>query len=300
MVDVKKALQHELGPNLKVVEPVNRLTVLGVGGPADYIYEARSSDELMRSALIARSLKIPLQLVGAGSGLIFSDAGFKGLVVKNNFEGITEIPTEIPGQVILDVGSGTSLAKLVRFTAEKGYTGLERFVGLPGSVGGAVTFNIGPRDETIGSVVQSVTVLDITGRKRQVNQIDCLFTFGGSRFKGREEIVLSVQFRLASADRALVQNKLHLHLQQLQRPQGVQALQIFEEDKEDPARLIEAAGLAIAKVGGIGVVSGSPNFMTNLGHGTSENVLELVRELHGKVKEKYYTSLHPAFAYVGS
>lgn len=300
MVDVKKGLQQELGPALKVVEPVSRLTTLGVGGPADYLFEARSSDDLVRAFVTARSIKIPLQLLGAGSSVVFSDAGYKGLVVKNNFEGITEIPTERAGQVIVEVGSGTSLAKLVRFTAEKGYTGLERFVGVTASVGGAVAYNIGPRDETLGHSVEKVTVIDITGRNRQLLGSNCNFTLGSSRFRGREEIILSVQFMLATADPQLVQNKLRFFLEQLRQPQGVQAIQMFEEGKEDPARLIAALGLASYKVGGIAVVDDSPNFMTNLGHGTSENVLELIRSLHRQVKEKYYTSLRPAFLYVGS
>lgn len=301
MIEPKKILQQHLGSSLKLVEPLASYTTLEIGGPADFFFEAKTIDDLVKGAAAAKEAKLPFTVLGSGAAVLVSDVGYHGLVIRNLYEGIKEGATDNPIKFQVEVGSGTSLGKLVRFSIENGLSGLEGLAGLSGTIGGAITFNAGTHAEKISDSLDSVRIVDIIGQLRTAPKSDLQFGDDSSRFLGREEIILSAKFNLLKSDPGTIQQKINLAVAKLSdRPKDPRSIQAFRYlAGESPERLIKAVGLAGHKVGGAALLESNPNFIQNLGHATAENIVELVSLAKSKVKEKYYTDLEEAFLYLG-
>lgn len=301
MKEARKVLERELGNSLKVVEPLAKHTQLGIGGPGDFFYEAKSSDDLIRGVEAAKHAKIPFFILGSGSGTLISDVGFHGLVILNLYEGIKEIATDVHPRVQVETGSGTSLAKLVRYTIENNFSGLEGLAGLPGTVGGAVVFNSGTNGERIENSLDSVRTIDIVGLTRSVPKGECQFGYTTSRFLSREEVVISAKFNLTRSDAGTVGQGVTQAMSRLSdKPREPYTLQLFKYlSGESPEKFIGLVGLSGYTIGGAKIMESNPNFIQNLGHATAENVVEVVKLAKSKVKEKYYTDLQEAFLYIG-
>ncbi|HEU5111795.1 MAG TPA: FAD-binding protein, partial [Acidimicrobiia bacterium] len=119
--------------------PLGPFTTYKSGGPARYLAEvpdAGALDDLVASGVIA---DMAVLVLGRGSNLVVSDAGFDGLVIRlgQSFGGVEVDGTEVRA------GGAAPLAQVARTSVEAGLTGLEFFIGVPGSVGGAVRQNAG-------------------------------------------------------------------------------------------------------------------------------------------------------------
>ncbi|KKU46977.1 MAG: UDP-N-acetylenolpyruvoylglucosamine reductase [Microgenomates group bacterium GW2011_GWA2_46_7] len=131
---------------LKLNEPLSKYTYFKLGGPADLLYEARSVDELLSAVQSALLYKVPYLVIGGGSNLIVTDKGFRGLVIKNKtgniqlkgFAGGVEKGKLDLKEAIIQADSGVPANQLIRYSLDQGLSGLEQFLGLPGTVGGAV------------------------------------------------------------------------------------------------------------------------------------------------------------------
>ena len=299
MSDTKKILQDRLGPNLKIVEPLAPYSPIGVGGPADFFIEAKSPDELTRAKAAAREVKVPTFILGGGSGVLISDDGFHGLVIRNISEGVRELPADSPAVSLVEVSSGTSLAKLIRFTVDHNLSGLEFLSGQPGTVGGALVFNLEAGGERVSENLASLTVIDILGQIRTVPRHEGQFAAATSRFLGREEVILSAEFQLTRSDPSTITSKVNLALAKLGQSHP-RSLPMFRVPSgEDPARLISAVGLAGQTEGGAKIDEGNANLVVNTGHASASDVVSLISLAKEKVKAKYYTELKESFLYVG-
>ncbi len=301
MDEAKKILLSELGDNLKIVEPLAKYTTLGIGGAADFFWEAKSGDDLVKAVEAAKKARVQYFILGGGSSVLVSDVGFHGLVIRNQFEGIKESPTEMPGKVEVEVASGTSLAKLVRYSVENNFSGLEGLAGQPGSVGGAIVWNCGTNGDRISSHLTTLNILDIIGARRVVPKNDCQFDYMTSRFLGRPEVIISAKFALMRSDAGTVQANINQAMaKRSDKPKEPRVIEAFKYlSGESPERFITAVGLAGHKIGGAQIMPLSANHIQNLGQATSENVLELVELAKSKVEVKYYTSLQPSWLYLG-
>ena len=301
MDEARQILKSHLGKGLKVVESLSQYTLLGVGGHADFFFEAKSAEDLEKGIDAAKAAKVPFFILGGGSSVLVSDAGFHGLVIRNLYEGIKESPTETPIKVQVEVGSGTSLPKLVRYTSQNNFSGLEGLAGMAGTVGGSIVFNSATHGDRISDNLESVRVVDIIGQLRTVPKSDCQFDYASSRFLGRAEVILSAKFNLLRSDPGTINQKINIALAKISdKPKDPKILEIFKYlSGESPERFIEAVGLAGHKIGAAQIMTENANFIQNLGHATSENVTELVNLAKNKVKEKYYTELKESFLYLG-
>lgn len=301
MDEARQILKSHLGDGLKVVEQLSPYTILGVGGHADFFFEAKSAEDLEKAASAAKAAKVPFFILGSGSSVLVSDAGYHGLVIKNLFESIKESPTETPIKVQVEVASGTSLPKLIRYCLDNNFSGLEGLAGIAGTVGGSIVFNSAARGEVISDNLESIKVIDIIGQIRTVPKSDCQFDYGTSRFLGRSEVILSAKFNLLRSDPGTINQKINIALSKISdKPKDPKILEMFMYlSGESPERFIEAVGLSGHKIGGARIMSEHANFIQNMGHATSENIVELVNLAKVKVKEKYYTELRESFLYLG-
>lgn len=299
MSDNFQILEEKLGRGrIKVNEPLSLHTSFKIGGPANFFFEANSCEEVTNAVNGAEELKLPYLILGGGSNVLVGDKGFPGLVIRNKSKNIKVLgysgkvksrQSEVQN-VLLEVDAGVPFNQLVRFTIEEGLGGLEEFLGLPGTVGGAVMDNSHWHEKKIDELLVSKKTLG----------------------KG---IILSVVFGLKKDNKDILWQKARQAVEYRQRTQPLgfpSAGCTFRNVKKSEAArigtpnlttsagfLIEAAGLKGTQVGNAQVSTVHANFIVNLGGASAANVLELINLIKAKVKEKFNVTLKEEIVRVG-
>ena len=169
-----------------------------IGGQARFFFVAKNEREIIWAVTEAKSKNLPIFILGGGTNLLMSDEGWKGLVLKPGIEVL-----KAKGGTVV-VGAGVLMSDVLTFAAGKSLAGLEWAGGLPGTVGGAVRGNAGCFGGEIKDSIVSVRSFNMkTMALRERNARDCAFGYRESVFKKKncDEIILSVEFRLAKGDR---------------------------------------------------------------------------------------------------
>ena len=174
------------------------LTTLKVGGPARYFTEPKSAAEVAEAVTFARSKDLPLFVLGGGSNLVVSDAGWPGLVLKLAVRGIEEHTEN--GKTLFDVGAGEEWDRFVARAVARNCAGVECLSGIPGSVGGTPVQNVGAYGQEVSETIESVQVFDlIDGQVRELCAEACGFQYRTSIFNTSERgrfIILRVTYSL--------------------------------------------------------------------------------------------------------
>src|SRR3954467_4974853 len=184
---------------LKRKEPLGQYTTFRIGGPADLFYDATSADDLAGAVTAARDLGIDYFVLGLGANILVGDKGFRGLVIRN-----TSSHLKFLDDARLWVESGAVMAKLIPQAVERGWSGLEHYVGIPSTVGGAVWQNLHflspapERERTmfIAEVFASCEILSEENERKTVDADYVGFGYDDTVFHHRRDIVLSVTFKL--------------------------------------------------------------------------------------------------------
>jgi UDP-N-acetylmuramate dehydrogenase len=178
--------------------PLAPLTTFKVGGPARYFAEARSTAEVSEAVEFSRARSLKLFVLGGGSNLVISDAGWPGLVLKIGINGINHQHRR--GVAVFEAGAGEDWDKFVALTVAHNCAGLECLSGIPGSVGGTPVQNVGAYGQEVADTIESVQVLDLQdGEEKELLKEDCGFSYRSSVFnttKRGRYIVLRVNFAL--------------------------------------------------------------------------------------------------------
>ena len=174
------------------------LTTLKVGGPARYFTEPKSAAEVAEGVNFARSKDLPLFVLGGGSNLVVSDAGWPGLVLKLAVRGIEERTEN--GKTLFDVGAGEEWDRFVARAVARNCAGVECLSGIPGSVGGTPVQNVGAYGQEVSETIESVQVFDIIdGQVRELCAEACGLQYRTSIFNTSERgrfIILRVTYAL--------------------------------------------------------------------------------------------------------
>jgi UDP-N-acetylmuramate dehydrogenase len=174
------------------------LTTMGVGGPARFFVDASSTEEVREAIAYAKSRNLPLFILGGGSNLVVSDAGWPGLVLKMSLLGINHRHGH--GTAYFDVGAGEDWDSFVAATVQHNCAGIECLSGIPGSVGGTPVQNVGAYGQEVADTIDSVVALDIeSGEEEEFEKSDCGFGYRSSIFntsaRGRY-VILRVTYAL--------------------------------------------------------------------------------------------------------
>ncbi len=153
------ALEPSLPGRVERDAPLAGLTTYRVGGSAEVLVRARREGDLAVVAAALHRFPQPLLIVGRGSNLLVADAGFPGLVLllEGEFEEIT------PAGATVQAGGAVALPVLARRAAAAGLAGLEFYVGIPGTVGGAIRMNAGGHGQETREVLTSARIVDLLG-----------------------------------------------------------------------------------------------------------------------------------------
>jgi UDP-N-acetylmuramate dehydrogenase len=179
-------------------KPLAPLTTFGIGGPARWFAEATSENEIAEAAAWADKRGVPLFVLGGGSNLLVSDAGFDGLVLRVGLRGITA--ADAPGVRIYQVAAGEDWDHFVERSVEEGCAGVECLAGIPGTVGGTPVQNVGAYGQEVASVIAQVRAFDLQARAFiEFAAAQCGFAYRRSRFNSVDRgryIVTRVDYRL--------------------------------------------------------------------------------------------------------
>ena len=190
------------------------LTTFKIGGPARYFVEATSPGEVQEAVTFARSRNLSLFVLGGGSNLVVSDAGWSGLVLKVAIPGIEQRSGhDDAGKVWFDVGAGESWDRFVSHAVMARCAGVECLSGIPGSVGGTPVQNVGAYGQEVSDTVESVEVFDLKeGQVRELCREACGFSYRGSIFNTTERgrfIILRVRHALEPGGAPIGMNTDH-------------------------------------------------------------------------------------------
>src|SRR5213594_2321702 len=157
-------------------EPLARYTTWRIGGPARYLALPADSEDVVRALEMAQERGLPWVVLGLGSNVLVKDGGFPGVVIRMG-KGLDRF--EMKGATAI-VGGGMPTPILARRTAEAGFVGVERFIGIPGTVGGGIYMNAGCHGAEFAEVVTEVTVMDERGKAKQLGRRQISFKYRSS------------------------------------------------------------------------------------------------------------------------
>jgi UDP-N-acetylmuramate dehydrogenase len=297
-----------VGERLRINEPLGQYTTFRIGGPADLYYESASADDLATAVTAAREIGIEYFVLGLGANILVGDRGFRGLVIRNTGSAFT-----FSADGRLHVESGAVMARLIPEAVERNWSGLEHYVGIPSTVGGAVWQNLHflspapERERTmfIAEVVESCELLGADGKKRSASAKEMKFGYDTSILHGGSDVALAVNFQLIAGDSSV----MHRIMQENLSWRGGKhpwleyhpsAGSIFKKiEGVGAGRLIEQVGLKGHRLGGAQISHIHANIMVNLGGATAKNVRDLIALAQTRVEEQLGYRLQPEIGFIG-
>jgi UDP-N-acetylmuramate dehydrogenase len=292
-----------LGPVLPD-EPLSRHTTIGVGGPADVYFAARTEEHLRAALRAGRRHGVPMLILGAGSNVLVLDGGVRGLVIENATDEV-EGPVANGAGFRVRAASGVSFAALARRLAFAGYGGLEWACGIPGTLGGAAVYNAGAYDRSLLDVLKGVRVVDPANGILELRPEELDLGYRHSAFtRGplRGHVVLSLDLALQKGDPAALRARVReLDARRLAaQPRGRNAGSMFKNPAGNAAwRLIDQVGLRGHRIGNAQISEQHTNFFLNLGGARATDVLALMDLARSRVRERFGIELENEVALVG-
>lgn len=318
-------LQRRFGARVHRDEPLAQHSAFGVGGTADIWMTVETRDELIGLVSLCAEEHWPLLLIGNGSNIIFTDAGVRGIVVRmTGYE--YQIHKEPDGNVILNVGAGSSWPRIAQELAHLGWGGVEFGIGIPGTLGGGIVSNAGAHNHDLSEVLESIDVLDARGcniegeslslpirRRYTKDELDLSYRY--SRFRADHESVFDKQNNILPVPRGLIEPAeivmmlgIRLHHESSQKleeklkkyrqerkelePLHNHTGSIFKDPPGRQAReLIEQAGMKGFSMGTVQVSDRNANYIVNNGGATTSDILNLIKEMHRRVQDKFNVNL---------
>jgi len=297
--------------------PLSRYTRFGIGGPADIYAETADETAFVKAMSVARTSGLPTIVIGGGTNLIVSDAGFRGVVLRFQAQTLVAYGTCVRAD------AGAILQDLVDFTIGRGLKGLETLAGIPGSVGAAVYGNAGAYGHSISERVESVRFFDGSD-VRTFGNAECEFHYRESIFKRHKEWIISSTdltmetadaegLNRAASDILKVRNEKfpvtmkcagsifkNLLLRDLPAAVARQVpAAVIREGKVPAAYFLEQVSAKGMVRGDIHVANYHANLIYNAGEGTARDLCELIGELKARVRARFGIELEEEVQDVG-
>jgi len=295
---LERDLHQRFGARLKTARPLADLTSFRIGGPADLYVAVETEAELCDAMAAAFRGATPAFCLGAGTNLLVSDRGVRGLVVRLG-EGLRKI--EFDGTHVTS-GAAVDFGALVEAVVAQGLGGLEFGEGIPGTVGGGLVMNAGAFGGEIAKVVTIVHGVTREGLARDLSKDEINFAYRCTNLP-TGFVITRVEFELVRGDREALRARVsELRARRAARqPRGIpNAGSIFKNPPGTFAgRLLEGAGLKGLRVGGAAFSDQHANFIVNLGGARAEEVRALMELARNRVNEQSGVWLEPEVKLVG-
>ncbi len=299
--------------------PLGKRSYFKLGGSAEVYLEIEAEKQAAEVIKYCYQHQLKLTVIGHASNVIVSDEGVSGLVLhfkNDSLKKLTEKSAD--GLDLIRVGAGLRTAFLVRQSVDLGYTGLELFLGVPGTVGGAIYNSSHYLEKLITDYVYRVRVVNQAGQIIELSHDQCRFGYDQSRFHKTNEVILTADFALKPGDPETSEKLLKESTQYRAQtqPLGLPSSGcIFKNTPNTPRLkkmfpqfadlthvpagfLIDQAGLKGTRVGQIEVSKKHASFMINRGDGTTQQLKTLITLVKARVKEKFGVELEEEVFYL--
>ena len=303
-VDIRRDLADILKSNkIRLNEPLYRHTTFRVGGPADYLLTPENAAELCAVVKLCADKNIPFFLMGNGSNVLISDAGYRGVVIQmKEWKEEIQFREEAEGTFVL-ASAGTMLSKLAMEIAEQGLTGFEFAAGIPGTLGGAVVMNAGAYGGEVKDYFLYADTMEPDGKKgcRYLKDMD--FSYRMSSVQNESAIILRAAFRFQRGDKREIARKIEEFQAQRKLKQPLEypsAGSTFRRPSGYYAgKLIMESGLRGFRIGGAMISEKHCGFVVNVDHATASDIHAVICEVIRAVKERFGVTLEPEIKLIG-
>ena len=311
MTAIVDAFAAEFGPGRVAARvPLAPFTTFRVGGPAEWLIETRTSDEIVRALTTAARLHLPVTLLGGGSNVLVADSGVRGLVVRPR-GGVVERD----GDALVRADAAVTINGLVRWTVLHGAAGLEAWAGTPGTVGGAIFGNAHFSGRSIGELVEHAGIATREGVVSNVSGSALAFACRDrSRLQTTGEVLLWAAFRVSAGEpdrlRATARESLAFRkrTQPLETPSAGCIFQNPQQGTDavppgipwSAGALIDRAGLKGVSIGGARVSPTHGNFIVNDGAASADDIHRLVERCRDEVRRQFGVELRDEIVRLGN
>ncbi|MBU2081819.1 UDP-N-acetylmuramate dehydrogenase [Patescibacteria group bacterium] len=263
-------------------------TTYKIGGLADYFVDIKDLEDLKQALKFADDNSLPIFILAGGSNVLFSDDGYRGLVIKINNKEL-----KINGEEII-AEAGVLMNDAVSKSIENNLAGLEWAGGLPGTIGGAIRGNAGCFGSEIKNIVKEVTVATNNGEIKLYKNKDCQFGYRDSIFKHNGEIIMSATFELQLGNKESLKKVVFDHIKYRQQRYRLPSCgsvfkNCFLKDGSvlSAGALIEACGLIGKTIGGAMITKEHANIIHNFNNAKAADVLDLMNLIKENVEKKF-------------
>ena len=288
--------------------PLAALTTFKVGGPADWLIDVRSVDDVTAVLSAANDCGVPVTVLGGGSNVLIADRGIRGAVVRLRLNAIGQ-----PGAGRVRAEAGATINGLVRWTIAHGLAGLEAWAGTPGTVGGAIYGNAHYGGRNIGDRVAAVMLMTPAGASAIVPASEMEFGYDRSRLQRTHEIVIWAEFHAQPAVPDQLRQVARASLGHRKRTQPLDTPSagcIFQNP--DPSRdavppgvpwsagaLVDRAGMKGHRIGGAQISPTHANFFLNDGRATAADIRALIDDARRAVRDQCGVDLREEIVSLG-
>ena len=280
-------------------EPMSRHTTFRVGGPADFFVTPKAKEEVRDVIRICKEAGMPYYIIGNGSNLLVSDAGYRGVIIQI-YKEMNEVTVE---DNLVKAQAGALLSGIAAKALAAELTGFEFASGIPGTIGGACVMNAGAYGREMKDVLESVTVLTGEGEIIELSRNELELGYRTSVIAKKGYIVLGAVLKLERGDG----EKIKAYMDELKEKR------VTKQPLEYPSagstfkrpegyfagKLIEDAGLRGFQVGGAQVSEKHCGFVINRDHATAADIMKLMRQVQIRVKENSGVDLEPEVKRLG-
>ncbi len=263
---------------------------------AEYFLEAKTREDLIEGKKFTLKNNLPLFILAGGSNLAIVKEKIKGLVIKNSYKEF-KIVEETDKYATISVSSGYPVSLLVNQTVNKGLEGFEYHKGLPGTVGGAIYMNSKwtKPESYFGENLICAYLVNGRGQDKKVEKDYFKFAYDYSTLQKTKEILLEAVFQLKKTNPEILKKRSEFAFEYRKKtqPMGVKTSGCFFKNVsgKSAGQMIDKVGLKGFSVGDFFVSPIHANFIINRGNGKTKDLLELIRIIKNKVKEKFGVGL---------
>ena len=280
--EIVKGIKPE---NIKINEKMSKHTSFKIGGIADFFVTVEDVSELVYLLKMAKQLKTKVFIIGNGTNILCKDTGFRGIVIKLNFQII-----KLEKDCII-AGSGVPVAFLAEFAYRQSIKDFEFLSGIPGTVGGAIKMNAGAYGGEIKDILIETTYLDEHYNIKTVPKEELDLSYRHSIFSKKNWIILGSKFKAVKGNKEEIKakrvefNNSRKEKQPLEYPS---AGSVFKRTETCiPAKLIDEAGLKGYQIGGAQISEKHSGFIINKNNATAKDIIKLIKYTKEQVKEKF-------------
>ncbi len=287
---------------IKQNELMKKHTSIKIGGPADFLVEISTIDELKNIIQFTNNNKIPVNIIGNGSNVLVLDNGIRGITIKLEFKEIKlEKLEENKIQVIVECGVPIGL--LAQTLLKEEICGFEELSGIPGTIGGAIVMNAGAHGKEIKDIVTEITAMDYNGIIHKFTNQEAQFSYRHSKFSNGKYIILKTKFLLEKGKKEQIKEKMDEYARYRKEKQPIEypnAGSTFKRGEDFiTAKLIDNAGLRGYSIGKAQISEKHAGFIINTGDATAQEILQLAEYAKSQIYEKYKKKIELEIKVIG-